>query len=90
MQALKQNHGLSDGSCSRIVIAAPTARDRLFRHANTAQTARAFQIVLYCSAMAFSTAFCRSVTEMVHSAFRSASVPSAESLPISTAFLPFR
>ena len=44
----------------------------------------------YCSAMAFSTAFCRSVTEMVHSAFRSASVPSAESLPISTAFLPFR
>ena len=28
--------------------------------------------------------------EMVHSAFRSASVPSAESLPISTAFLPFR
>ena len=44
----------------------------------------------YCSAMAFSAAFCRSVTEMVHSAFRSASVPSAESLPISTAFLPFR
>ena len=40
--------------------------------------------------MAFSTAFCRSVTEMVHSAFRSASVPSVESLPISTAFLPFR
>ena len=44
----------------------------------------------YCSAMAFSAAFCRSVTEMVHSAFRSASVPSVESLPISTAFLPFR
>ena len=41
MQALKQNHGLSDGSCNRIVIAAPTARDRLFRHANTAQTASA-------------------------------------------------
>ena len=30
------------------------------------------------------------LTEMVHSAFRSASVPSVESLPISTAFLPFR
>ena len=41
MQALKQNHGLSGGSCSRIVIAVPTARDKLFRHANTAQTASA-------------------------------------------------
>ena len=41
MQAPKQNHGLSGGSCIRITIAVPTARDRLFRHANTAQTASA-------------------------------------------------
>ena len=41
MQAPKQNHGLSGGSCIRITIAVPTARDRLFRHTNTAQTASA-------------------------------------------------
>ena len=41
MQAAKQNHGLSGGSCCRSVIAVPMARDKLFRQANTAQTASA-------------------------------------------------
>ncbi len=38
MQAQGRTTALSGGSCIRIVIAASTARDRLFRHANTAQT----------------------------------------------------